>query len=62
LTSNTEVKTLPCGCKVGKSGEGSWFYNYICNQHVKAVYDKDGHYSFDLQIALIKKLNEELSK
>ncbi len=57
-----EVKTLECGCKVGRSKAGPWFYDFLCDTHVKEVYDKEGHYSIELAEKLTKKLNEEMKK
>lgn len=57
-----EVKVLPCGCKIGRSKGGMWFYDYLCEIHVGMVYDEEGHYSLKLAEELTKKLNEEMKE
>lgn len=55
-----EVKVLDCGCKIGRSKQGLWFYDYLCEIHVAMVYDDEGHYSLKQAEELTKKLNEEM--
>jgi len=55
-----EVKELPCGCKVGRSKSGPWFYDYLCEVHVGEVYDENERYSPKLAERLTEKLNEQM--
>ena len=57
-----ETKTLVCGCKIGRSKGGPWFYDYLCEIHCSMVYDEKGHYSLEKAEELTKKLNEEIKK
>jgi len=55
-------KVLPCGCKIGKSKGGQWIYDRLCDTHVKEVYDKDGHYSYEKACEQTRKLNIEMER
>lgn len=57
-----EVYTFSCGCKVGRSKGGPWFYDYLCELHVKEVYDEKGNYSLELANKLTEKMNEIMKK
>jgi len=57
-----EIKILACGCKIGRSKGGVWFYDFLCSVHVKDVYDKQGHYSIELAEKQTKKLNDLMKK
>jgi len=57
-----ETKELPCGCKIGRSAGGIWFYDYICEIHLPEVLDKKGKYSFEKALELTEKLNKEMKE
>jgi hypothetical protein len=58
-----EVQVLECGCKIGRTGKGGqWFYDYLCDKHVKDVQDAEGHYSYDKALAMTEKLNKEMKE
>jgi len=57
-----ETKILKCGCKIGRSKGGLWFYDFLCLQHLKEVYNEKGQYSYDKHIVLTEKLNKEMGK
>jgi len=57
-----EVKILACGCKIGRSKQGLWFYDFLCETHVKKVYDGKGHYSLKLAEEMTKAINEAMKK
>jgi len=52
-----EEVTLKCGCKVGRSKLGLWFYDYICDKHVPNV-QVDGKFNYEKSL----KFTEELQK
>jgi len=52
-----EARILDCGCKIGRTG-GPWFYDYLCEEHVKEVQGKDGKYSYNKALSLTVKLNK----
>jgi len=56
-----EERTLPCGCKIGRSKGGLWFYDYLCEIHVAFVYE-NGHYSPKKAEELTNKLNKEMKE
>lgn len=56
-----ETRILPCGCKIGRSKEGLWYYDYICEIHLPEVLER-GKYSFKKAEELTKKLNEEMKE
>ena len=56
-----EVKILLCGCKVGRSKAGQWFYDFICEEHLKEVY-VDGKYSYDKATEMTDKLNRDMKE
>ena len=62
MTIYEEKRKLPCGCLVGRSVEGRWFYDYICDVHVKEVYDENGKFSYDKHMALTERLQKEMSQ
>jgi len=56
-----ETVILACGCKVGRSGGGQWFFDYLCDEHVKMVRDKNG-YNFEKASELTRTLNTLMKK
>jgi len=54
-----EVKVLPCGCKVGRSASGPWFYDFICDTHVPEV-QVDGKFNYEKSLAYTEKLQKEM--
>jgi len=54
-----ETKTLVCGCRVGRSGSGQWFYDFICKYHLKGFYF-DGKYSYEKALEMTEKLNRQM--
>lgn len=56
-----ESRELPCGCKISRSGNGMWFYDYLCEIHIAEVIER-GRYSEKKAEELVKKLNEEMKK
>lgn len=57
-----ETKTLDCGCRIGRSKGGPWFYDYLCEIHVPMVYDEEGHYSIKRAEIMTHLLNEEMKR
>lgn len=57
-----EIFEFSCGCKVGRSKQGPWFYDYLCEIHVAEVYDEKGKYSLELAEQLTKRMNEIMTK
>ena len=53
-----ETKILDCGCKIGRSKGGIWFYDYLCEIHVGEVYDESGEYSIEKAEELTRRMNE----
>jgi len=53
-----EVKILECGCKIGGQ-KGAWFYDYLCDKHVKKVRTK-GKYNYDKALKLTDELNRKV--
>jgi len=56
-----EIKILPCGCKIGRSKQGVWLYDYYCEKHVKELY-VDGKFSLEKTDEMTSKINEEMKK
>ena len=56
-----EAKVLPCGCKIGRSGKGPWFYDFYCDSHVEEV-RTNGRFDYDKSLKYLKKLNKEMKK
>ena len=56
-----EIRVLPCGCKIGRSANGLWFYDFICEKHVKEV-QENGHYSYDKALKMTEDLNKKLKE
>jgi len=56
-----EERILDCGCKIGRTG-GPWFYDYLCEEHVKKVQGKDGKYNYDKALALTEELNKMMKE
>ena len=54
-----EAKILPCGCKIGRTKGGIWFYDYICEIHIPNV-QKRGKYCYEKALKLTEKLNAEM--
>jgi len=54
-----ETKELPCGCRIGRSKAGPWFYDFICEKHLEEIY-VDGKYSYEKATELTDKLNEDM--
>lgn len=54
-----EVEILECGCKVGRSKGGVWFYDFLCEEHVKGVYEGK-KYSSEKAEEMTAKLNEQM--
>jgi len=53
-----EVKILECGCKIGGQN-GAWFYDYLCDKHVKKVRIK-GKYNYEKALKLTDELNRKV--
>jgi hypothetical protein len=56
-----EVKVFPCGCKVGRSANGMWFYDFICDEHIKEV-RTDGHYDYDKAVKFTEEMNKRMKE
>jgi hypothetical protein len=56
-----ESRTLSCGCKIGRTKGGLWFYDYICEIHLPNVL-KNGKYNYEKALKLTEKLNAEMAK
>lgn len=54
-----ETIELECGCKVGRSSQGVWFYDFICEKHIPNV-QVDGKFNYEKSLEFTKKLNEEM--
>jgi len=54
-----ETIVLECGCKIGRSGKGMWFYDFICDKHVPDC-QTDGHYDYDKAMLMTQKLNQDM--
>lgn len=52
-----ETIVLKCGCKVGRSQQGVWFYDFICGEHLPNV-QVDGKFNYNKSL----KFTEELQK
>lgn len=59
MSFRDETRELPCGCKIGRSKGGMWFYDYICEIHLPEILE-NGKYSYKKAEELVKKLNEEI--
>lgn len=57
-----EVKILECGCKIGRSKQGLWFYDFICEKHLSEVQGENGLFSAKKSEEFTNKLNEEIKK
>ena len=55
-----EIIILKCGCKIGRSGKGPCFYDFICEEHLIEVLDAEGHYDYDKALAFTDKLNKDM--
>lgn len=60
MSFRDESIELPCGCKIGRSKGGLWYYDYLCEIHLPEVLDNSGRYSFEKAEELTRKLNEEM--
>jgi len=60
-----ETKTLVCGCKIGRSASGMWFYDFICEEHIPKV-QENGKFSLKKSEEFTEEMNkimkEELKK
>jgi len=56
-----EVKVLPCGCKIGRSNNGLWFYDYICEKHLPCV-QTNGKYDYEKALKFTEELNRRMRK
>ena len=50
-----ETKELSCGCKIGRSGKGPWFYDYYCEEHVKAV-QTNGRFDYEKSLKELERM------
>ena len=56
-----EIQILECGCKLGRSNKGPWFYDFICEKHIKDV-QTDGHYDYDKALKMTEEINRKLKE
>ena len=56
-----ETRTLPCGCIIGKTKKGAWFYQHLCEIHIPEIL-KNGEYSYEKEVELTRKLNAEINE
>lgn len=54
-----EEVILPCGCKVGRSQQGLWFYDFICEEHLQNV-QVDGKFNYEKSLEFTEMLQKAM--
>jgi V8-like Glu-specific endopeptidase len=55
------VIELECGYKLGGNKGGPYYYDYLCEKHVKEV-QTNGKYDYDKAVKLTDELNRKVRK
>jgi len=53
------ILVLECGCKIGGNKSGPYFYDFICEKHIKRVQVK-GKYNYEKALKLTDELNRKI--